>query len=287
MTEAVEAVETAKGTEQAEAAESPEERARRLSRHHALISSAALRGWISIICFFVVWHLGATSSIPGVSKIPTPYEVISYFTGHYLGSGEYWSDWIASFWRVFNGFIIAQFVGIPVGILFGMNERIRNIAFPVFEIMRPVPPLAWVPLSILFWPTNESSIVFITFLGAFFVIVINVYEAINHIPGQYLWLASSLGAKRRHVFFAIIVPAIVPSIAAGMTLGIALTWEVVIAAEMISSDQGLGRLTWEGYVSSTPAVVVIGMISIGLAGFLSTQIVSAVEKRMMPWAKDR
>ena len=76
-------------------------------------------------------------------------------------------------------------------------------------------------------------------------------------------------------FFSIILPAVVPSIAAGMTLGIALTWEVVIAAEMISSNTGLGRLTWEGYVSGTPAVVVVGMISIGLAGYLSTQIVAA------------
>src|SRR5690606_7928313 len=113
-----------------------------------------------------------------------------------------------------------------------------------------IPPLAWVPLSILFWPTNELSIVFITTIGAFFIIVINVYEGVRHIPAQYFWLASSLGAKRRHVFLRILLPAIVPSIATGMTLGIAVTWNVLIAAEMIASDVGLGRLTWEGYVSS-------------------------------------
>ena len=258
--------------------ESAAERARRLSRHHFIFTPGVIRGFVALIVFFIFWQLASVSEIPGVKLIPSPIEVISHFAANYLTSGEYWTNWLSSFVRVFNGFIIAQIIGIPLGMLFGMNQRFRDIVFPIFEILRPVPPLAWVPLSILFWPTNESSIVFITFLGAFFVIVINVYEAIRHIPDQYLWLASSLGAKRRHVFFSIIVPAVVPSIAAGMTLGIALTWEVVIAAEMISSDTGLGRLTWEGYVSSTPAVVVIGMISIGLAGYLSTQIVAAVEK---------
>lgn len=266
--------------------ESAEDRARRLGRQH-FIPIAYRRGAISLAVFFLLWHFGANSSIPGIKAIPAPGDVLSHFARVYALSGEYWENWLASFWRVFNGFIIAQFVGIPLGIFFGLNRRARDIIYPVFEIMRPVPPLAWVPLSILFWPTNESSIIFITFLGAFFVIVINVYEAIRTIPNQYLWLAKSLGAKQRHMFFLIILPAVIPSIAAGMTLGIALTWEVVIAAEMIASDRGLGRLTWEGYVSSTPAVVVIGMISIGLAGYLSTQIVSSVEKKMMPWRKDR
>ncbi|MGI9407842.1 MAG: ABC transporter permease [Hyphomicrobiaceae bacterium] len=278
--------ETALDSETA-AKESARERARRLGRHHVILTPGVVRGFISVIVFFIIWHLGANSEIPGVRLIPSPFEVINHFVVHYFGSAEYWENWFSSFVRVFNGFIIAQFVGIPLGIMFGLHRRFREIVYPIFEILRPVPPLAWVPLSILFWPTNESSIVFITFLGAFFVIVINVYEAIRHIPDQYLWLASSLGAKPRHTFFSIIVPAVIPSIAAGMTLGIALTWEVVIAAEMISSDTGLGRLTWEGYVSSTPAVVVIGMISIGLAGYVSTQIVAAAEKRMMPWTRDR
>ena len=83
------------------------------------------------------------------------------------------------------------------------------------------------------------------------------------------------------------LPSVIPSIAVGMTLGIAITWAVVIAAEMIASDSGLGRLTWEGYVSSTPEVLVIGMISIGVAGYLSTKIVNTIERKMMPWRRVR
>jgi NitT/TauT family transport system permease protein len=144
-----------------------------------------------------------------------------------------------------------------------------------------------VPLSILFWPTAELSIVFITFIGAFFIIVINVHDSVRSIKKEHLWLAQSMGASGTLIFRRIIVPSVIPSIAVGMTLGIAVTWNVVIAAEMIASDSGLGRLTWEGYVSHTGPVVVIGMISIGIAGYLSTLVVDWLEKRMMPWQTTR
>ena len=210
-------------------------------------------------------------------------QTLTTFVTEYLASIDYWNSWRVSFERVLYGFIIAQLMGIPLGLLFGTSPGFRNVFFPVFELLRPIPPLAWVPISILFWPTNESSIVFITFIGAFFVIVINVYDGVSHIQKEHMWLARSLGASRMAIFRRIMLPSVIPSIAVGMTLGIAITWNVVIAAEMIASDSGLGRLTWEGYVSSTPEVVLIGMISIGLAGYLSSLVVDMIERRMMPW----
>jgi NitT/TauT family transport system permease protein len=142
-----------------------------------------------------------------------------------------------------------------------------------------------VPLSILFWPTAELSIIFITFIGPFFIIVINVHDAVRSLRKEHLWLARSLGAMPGYVFRRIILPALIPAIAVGMTLGIAVSWNVVIAAEMIASDVGLGRLTWEGYVSHTATTVIVGMISIGLAGHLSALVVSYAERRLMPWQK--
>jgi NitT/TauT family transport system permease protein len=127
------------------------------------------------------------------------------------------------------------------------------------------------------------SIIFICFIGAFFIIVINVHDAVRSIKNEHIWLAQSLGASSGQIFRRIMIPSVIPSIAVGMTLGIAVTWNVVIAAEMISGGNGLGRLTWEGYVSHTVTVVIIGMISIGLAGYLSTIVVDYLEKKMMPW----
>lgn len=254
-------------------------------RQPSLLRQLRWRGVVSVIAFFVCWHLAVTLELAGFAELPTPAQTVRTFVTEYLGSQDYWASWVVSFERVFYGFIIAQIMGIPLGLLFGTSPRFRHLFFPVFELLRPIPPLAWVPISILFWPTNESSIVFITFIGAFFVIVINVYDGVGSIKNEHMWLARSLGASRLSIFRRIMLPSVIPSIAVGMTLGIAITWNVVIAAEMIASDSGLGRMTWEGYVSSTPEVVLIGMISIGLAGFLSSLVVDWVEKRMMPWEK--
>lgn len=245
------------------------------------------RGAVSVVAFFVLWHLSVVLELAGFAELPTPVATMSTFLAEYITDPDYWASWMVSFERVFYGFIIAQLLGIPLGLLFGTSPRFRNLFFPVFELLRPIPPLAWVPISILFWPTNESSIVFITFIGAFFVIVINVYDGVRDIKNEHIWLARSLGASRLSIFRRIMLPSVIPSIAVGMTLGIAITWNVVIAAEMIASDSGLGRMTWEGYVSSTPEVVLIGMISIGLAGYLSSIVVDWVERRMMPWSETR
>jgi NitT/TauT family transport system permease protein len=241
------------------------------------------RGAISILCFVAVWQVVAESGLAGAGGLPTPWATLVYFWREFLGDAGYWQSWWVSFRRVALGFVVAQLFGIPLGLLLGLSHRAHALVFPIFELLRPIPPLAWVPLSILFWPTTESSIVFITTVGAFFIIVMNVLDGIRHIPRPYLWQARSLGARQTAIFGRIILPAILPSVVAGMILGIAVTWNVLIAAEMIASDSGLGRLTWEGYVSATAAVVIVGMASIGLAGVLSTGLVHLFERRLLAW----
>ena len=262
--------------EQGFSAQSPRPRRRRMHRIN-------WRGASAIVAFFAVWELLVHFELAGFGRIPAPGEVLVTFVTGYLPRADYWYSWWASFERVLYGFVLAQLIGIPLGLLLGTRRVFNNLVYPVVELLRPIPPLAWVPLSILFWPTTEMSIIFITFVGAFFIIVINVHDAIRGVKKEHLWLAMSLGASSGQIFRRVILPSVVPSIAVGMSLGIAVTWNVVIAAEMIASDSGLGRLTWEGYVSHTGPVVVIGMISIGIAGYLSTLIVDRVERRMMPW----
>lgn len=241
------------------------------------------RGMSAIVGFFVLWDLLVRFEVASFGQIPAPGEVLMTFLTVYLPSADYWFSWWASFERVLYGFLLAQLIGIPLGLFLGTHKVFNHLVYPVVELLRPIPPLAWVPLSILFWPTTELSIIFITFIGAFFIIVINVHDAIHTIKKEHLWLAMSLGASSSQIFRRVILPSVVPSIAVGMSLGVAVTWNVVIAAEMIASDSGLGRLTWEGYVSHTAPVVVVGMISIGIAGYLSTLIVDRIERRMMPW----
>lgn len=241
------------------------------------------RGAVSVAGFALLWEMLVRLGAPGFEDLPTAAEVAAVFWERYLPSARYWESWQVSFERVGYGFAVSQLLGIPLGLLLGTRRAFHEVVYPVVELLRPIPPLAWVPLSILFWPTAELSIVFITFIGPFFIIVINVHDSVRSIRKEHLWLARSLGASPARIFRSIILPCAVPSIAVGMTLGIAVAWNVVIAAEMIASDAGLGRLTWEGYVSHTATTVMIGMISIGLAGYLSTLVVSYAERKMMPW----
>ena len=243
------------------------------------------RGAVSVAGFILLWELLVRFGATGFEGIPTLTEVLRAFWHRYLMDARYWQSWVVSFERVGYGFVVAQLLGIPLGLLLGTRRMFHEVVYPVVELLRPIPPLAWVPLSILFWPTAELSIVFITFIGPFFIIVINVHDGVRSIRKEHLWLARSLGAGPGDIFRRIILPSVIPSIAVGMTLGIAVTWNVVIAAEMIASDVGLGRLTWEGYVSHTGTTVIVGMISIGVAGYLSTLVVNCAEEKLMPWQK--
>ncbi len=245
------------------------------------------RGLVAVCVFLALWEGLVRAKAPGFVSIPGPIESATVFWHQYAARPSYWESWLASFRRVLSGFILAQLIGIPLGLALGTLPRLRELVFPVFELLRPIPPLAWVPLSILFWPTHELSIIFITFIGAFFVIVISVHDGVRSIKREHLWLARSLGASQCRILWRIMLPSLLPAIGVGMALGIAVTWNVVIAAEMIAGDNGLGRLTWEGYVSQTSTVVMIGMVSIGLAGYLSSVAVAWVERRLAPWRETR
>ncbi len=245
------------------------------------------RGLVAVCVFIALWEGLVRAKAPGFVSIPGPIESATVFWNQYAARPSYWASWLASFRRVLSGFILAQLIGIPLGLALGTLSRLRELVFPVFELLRPIPPLAWVPLSILFWPTHELSIIFITFIGAFFIIVISVHDGVRSIKREHLWLARSLGASQWRILWRIMLPSLLPAIGVGMALGIAVTWNVVIAAEMIAGDNGLGRLTWEGYVSQTSAVVMIGMVSIGLAGYLSSVAIAWVERRLAPWRETR
>lgn len=252
-------------------------------RGHSMAARLNWRGTLAVTGFLVLWEVLVRLKVPGMATIPGPIESVTVFWNKYSANAAYWQSWAASFRRVLLGFLAAQLLGIPLGLLLGTRTRFRELVFPVIELLRPIPPLAWVPLSILFWPTHEFSIVFITFIGAFFIIAINVFDGVRGIRAEHIWLARSLGASDLRIFWRIVLPSVLPAIGVGMTLGMAVTWNVVIAAEMIAGDNGLGRLTWEGYVSHTSTVVIIGMVSIGLAGYVSALVIAWIERRLAPW----
>lgn len=241
------------------------------------------RTYVSFIVFFIIWELGVRQRLPIIENIPTPTEVFLSI-GRYLTSIHYWKSWMASMYRVYGGFLSAQILGIPLGLYIATNKEIFYLIYPIFEILRPVPPLAWVPIAIIFWPTTDSSMMFLTFLGAFYPIVLNIVEGAQSIDNRHLRAAYSLGSSSKDVFRHILLPACMPSIIVGMVIGIGAGWTVVIAAEMISSSPvGLGQLTWRAYVVGEFPGIIIGMASIGFAGFASSGIIRYLSRFMTPW----
>ena len=253
------------------------------------------RGVFALVGFISFWEVCSRSEqwfgvpIPWIGQIPPPTDVVAVWLTIIPKLG-YWQSWYMSFMRVFEGFIAAQIIGIPFGLALAVNRYFRHIFFPPFEILRPIPPLAWVPASLIFWPTQELSIAFVTFLGAFFTIVINVLGGARSIDIQYLRAAQSMGATQWDLFWRIILPGTLPSIFTGAAVGMGITWEVVLAAEMISgggqqAGGGLGFFIWSSYVGFNIEQIVVGMISIGIAGYLSSSAIRKIGDMCMPWRR--
>jgi NitT/TauT family transport system permease protein len=269
-----------------------------LRRHGSPINQSTRRALIACTAFLIVWQLGASSGtwlgykLPVLGNIPSPLSV-AYGWSTLVHDPQYWSSWYVSFVRVIEGFTGALFVGVPFGLLMAVNKTARGICFPVFELLRPIPPLAWVPAAVIFWPTQELSIDSVIFLGAFYTIVINVVGGAQSIDARLVQVAQSMGGSRWNIFRRVILPGIVPSIFVGMEVGIGITWEVVVAAEMISgggsggAGGGLGFFIWNSYVGGSYPQIVVGMISIGIAGYLSSSVIRALEPAVTPWLKAR
>ncbi len=243
-----------------------------------------LRGFLAIVAFAALWQLVVYVKVPYLRNLPYPQEVLTSGIES-VNSKGYWFNWEISLLRVFTGFTVAQLVGVPLGLAMGLSRTFKGFTFPVFEMLRPIPPIAWIPLAILFWPTRELSIYFLVFIGAFFIIVINVIQGVSNISVSLKWAASSLGARPKDIFWKILVPGCLPSIVTGMTVGMGVTWNVLVAAEMIAGKGGLGRTTWEAYTNYNIPFIVVGMISIGVAGYLCSTLIRWLGERAMPWKK--
>ena len=277
------------------------------------------RGVVSIAVFLILWEIGARSKqwmapeffapfrellgaigfkkdyLPWIGAVPAPSVVLASWIA-VLVDRSYWQSWYMSLFRVMAGFLAAMIIGIPFGLMLAVSRVTHGIGFPVFEVLRPIPPLAWVPASIIFWPTQETAIAFITFLGAFYTIVINVLGGARSIDVRYFQAARSMGSSRWDIFRRVILPGTLPSIVVGSAVGMGITWEVVVAAEMISGGGsqiggtrggGLGFFIWNSYVGGSYEQIVIGMISIGIAGFASSELLRWGGRYATPWLKAR
>lgn len=214
--------------------------------------------------------------------LPTVTEIVTAF-GHRLGATDYWLDLGQSLIRILTGFAIAAVAGVLTGILLGRSDAFANVFGPLAELARPIPAIAIVPVAILLFPTDEAGIVFITFLAAYFPIMVSTRHAVRALPTIWEDSVRTLGGSRWDVLVRVVLPGILPGVFGGLSVGVGVAWICVISAEMISGRLGVGYRTWQAYTVLAYPEVFVGIITIGVLGFATSAAVELVGRRVTRW----
>lgn len=238
----------------------------------------------SLVLFFGIWQFLCTIKFQfliNFAFLPSPLEVLGatfkFFSNNPMVHLQ------ASVLRVLLGYAIAALLGISLGIVIGWFQKIEDLVFLPLEILRPIPAVAWIPLAILMFPDAESGMIYITFIGAFFPILISTIKGVEGTDLLLLRVGQCLGARQWHVFKDIVIPGAMPSIASGLVIGMGNSWFCLVTAEILAGRFGIGYLTWESYVTSNYPPIVMGMLLIGLMGSLSSYAVDRLTHVFMPW----
>lgn len=240
---------------------------------------------LSILIFLAIWQLLVVLNVQHplmFGNLPTPIKVFHAFLD-LLKQSDYYHHVLYSCLRILIGCALALPLGVILGMVIGLTKFGKNFIFPIFEMLRPIPQITWIPISILLFYTIEQSIIFITFIGAFFPILINTIAGTKTVNNTLLDAAKSMHASKwqtiRHVYF----PSAVPNILTGLSVGVGTSWMSVIAAEMISGKYGIGYFTWMSYNLMDYADTIAGMITIGVIGILCFMLIRLLENIVLAY----
>lgn len=217
-------------------------------------------------------------------NVPSPLQAGAALVQH-MGDPDFYIHILVSIRRIMIGYVLAVSLGIILGLMVGRSRFARDFIAPYIELLRPIPAVAWIPLAILMWPTEEASIIYITFLGALFPVVLNTAHGAEQTPDVLVRAAQSLGASRMQIFWHVVLPAALPSITAGMAIGMGVSWFSLLAGEIISGQYGIGYFTWNAYSLIKYDDIVVGMLIIGLLGTLCTSGVKLATKPLLRWQR--
>jgi sulfonate transport system permease protein len=236
--------------------------------------------WYLLVDVFGVWRFRELPKLVASVKEwlnPNPVFGVSIFTA------EYYSHIGASVFRVAVAFVSATVLGIVIGVLMGWSRIFYGLAFPLLEMARPIPILAWIPLAILLLPGRELPIIGLTFLAAFFVTILNTLLGVRSIDEVYFRAARSLGFGEWAILRHIVVPGAMPYIFIGLQIAMGACWFSLVASEIVSGQAGLGYKVWETYYYVQFETMVIVMATLGLLGYISSALVRMLGNRLMRW----
>jgi NitT/TauT family transport system permease protein len=238
------------------------------------------------VLLLVIWEFAAIllNNEFILPRIESVLSILLHPAADILGSGSLISNGLISLERVIIGFVIAALIAIPLGIGMGRNEIVHTLFDPVVQMFRPIPPLAWVPLSLAWFKIGLSSMVFIIALGGFFPILLNTIDGVRSVRKTWIEAATTLGASEKGILMRVVLPGAAPTIWTGLRVGFGICWMCVVAAEMMpGTNSGIGYLIMTSYNWGQVQVIIAGMIVIGIIGLGVDSLFKYVEKRRFGW----
>ena len=230
-----------------------------------------------------VWKLPRFQDMPGLTVVVKELFSKDPVYGLSIYTPEYYEHIWVSVRRVGLSFLLATALGVPLGLFLGWSKTFREYVFPVFETLRPIPILAWVPLAILMFSGNETPVIFLIFLASFFATALNTMLGVESIDESYSRAAYCLGANKWQVFREVIVPGAMPFIFTGLQISVGVAWFSLVAGEMVSGQFGLGYVINTSYTMVRYPTIIIGMITLGIVGYSTSALIRIGGDYMMKW----
>lgn len=248
---------------------------------------SALPNFALLAVLIIAWQFASKVWIPRIDPhmavlMPAPTTIAKTAVGM-IASGELFYHLLDSVRREAFAFVFAL-TAIPLGIAMGWWRAVYNQVSPIMEILRPIPPLAWIPLSILWFGLGDEQNQFIIFLGIFFPILVNTIVGVKNIDPSLIRAARSLGASQYKVLLRVVLQGAMPQIITGIRIGLGVGWMALVAAELVGANSGLGFLINDARSMLRTDIIIVGMLTIGIVGLLIDVAIRVVGRRLMPWS---
>ena len=256
----------------------------RRTRHWSALGKQWLLGALGCLLFLTVWEI-VPRLIPGINlnMFPPPSRVVGVFADMTWGTGEIWPHVGASLQRALGGFLLGSTLGVVAGVLTGHFTALRHLSDPVLHALRAIPSIAIVPLAIVWFGLGDLSKVMLIAWGAFFPVWINTFFGVRDIAPAYLRSAASLGAGRTAIALQVALPAALPFVFAGLRQATSVSFVVLVAAELVGSEKGLGYLISFAHLVFRVDIMFVGLIYLGALGFVADQLFAWLLHRVFPW----
>lgn len=260
---------------------------------------SAARAWSKVeriavpILLLAGWEAFSRSGTLPPALLPPPSAVLHALADWVFGfdgtTQDYSGTWLrnagASLSRVAIGFAIAAGAGIAIGTAIGWSRSVENAIEPTLQMLRPIPPVSWIPLAIIWFGIADKPAIFLVFLGAFFPILMNTIHGVKTVDRDLIRAGAMMGANQRQLLTGIVVPAALPSIFSGLRIAVGTAWMLTVTAEMVAVKSGVGYVLWDSYYFLRYDMVIAAMVSIGLLGYLSDLGIRALMRSVLRWQR--